>query len=137
MSTDYSSVIFTRNSKIISKDKPCTLYNTKTKWPYFQELLKTTLDNSILLRTNNDITRAVESSKLNAVQQAFWSAMLTSICNPDINIVYSPAIKRNLAEKRKLRRLWQTNRCPVTKNKLNRAIKALKNLLNSERNQGI
>jgi len=33
--------------------------------------------------------------------------------------------------------LWQTNRCPVLKTKLNKAIKALKNLLETERNQGI
>jgi len=33
--------------------------------------------------------------------------------------------------------LWQTNRFPVLKTKLNKAIKALKNLLETERNQGI
>jgi len=33
--------------------------------------------------------------------------------------------------------LWQTNRCPVLKTKLNKTIKALKNLLETERNQGI
>jgi len=38
--------------------------------------------------------------------------------NPDINIEYSP-IKEELAEKRKLRKLWQSNRCPILKNELN------------------
>jgi len=33
--------------------------------------------------------------------------------------------------------LWQANRCPILKTKLNQAIKALKNLLDSEKNQGI
>jgi len=46
-------------------------------------------------------------------------------------------MKEKIAEERKLRKLWQTNRCPIMKNKLNRAIKALINLLDSERNQGI
>jgi len=55
--------------------------------------------------------------------------------NSEINIEYSPAIKEKLAEKRKLRKLCQINRYPVLKNELNRAIKALKNLLNVERNQ--
>jgi len=50
---------------------------------------------------------------------------------------YSSAIKDKFAEKRKLRKLWQTNTCPVLKTKLNKAIKALKNLLETERNQGI
>jgi len=48
---------------------------------------------------------------------------------------YSCAIKDKLAEKRKLHKLWQTNRCPALKIKLNRAIKAFKNLL--EKNQGM
>jgi len=38
------------------KNKPYTLCNVKTDWPYFQEILKTTLDNSIPLKTENDIT---------------------------------------------------------------------------------
>jgi len=42
------------------KNKPCTLCNIKTDWPYFQELLKTTLDNSIPLKTDDDITNTVE-----------------------------------------------------------------------------
>jgi len=57
--------------------------------------------------------------------------------NSKIHIEYSPVIKEKIAEKMKLRKLWQTNRCPVLKNKLNRAIKTLKNLLDMERNQGI
>jgi len=62
-----------------------------------------------------------------AVQQAAWSATPTS-SNSEINIEYSPALKE---------KLWQANRYPVLKNKLNRAIKALKNLLDMERNQRI
>jgi len=50
---------------------------------------------------------------------------------------FSSAIKDKLAEKRKLRKLWQINRCPVLKTKLNRAIKVFKNPLETERNQGI
>jgi len=43
------------------KDKLCTLCNAKTKWPYFQKILKITLHNSIPLKTDDDITCAVES----------------------------------------------------------------------------
>jgi len=57
----------------------------------------------------------------------------------EIHIESLPAIKENIAEKRKLRKLWlrklYTNRCSVLKNKLNRVIKTLKNLL--KKNQGI
>jgi hypothetical protein len=59
--SDHSLVIFAINSKTTTKGKPYTLCNAKTKWPYFQELLKTTLNNSVSLKTDDDITRAVES----------------------------------------------------------------------------
>jgi len=99
----------------------------------FQELLKTTLDNSIPLKI--DITCSVKRFNY-AAQQAAWSATPIS-SNSEIHVEYSLAIKEKIAKKRKLCKLWQTNRCQVLKNKLNRAIKALKNLLNMERNQGI
>jgi len=57
-----------------------------------------------------------------------WSATPTN-SNSKIDIEYSLAIKEKLAEKRKLRKLWQINKFPILKNKLNRDIKALKNLL--------
>jgi len=100
LSSDHFPVIFTINNKIMIKGKSCTLSNAKIKWPYFQELLKTTLDNSILLKTDN-IIRAVESFNY-AVQQAAWSATPTSsnqyrifICN-----------KRRTSKKRKLHKWW-------------------------------
>jgi len=56
----------------MTKSKSCTLLNlcnTRIKWPYFQEILRTTLDNSIPLKTDDDdITCTVESFKC-AVQQ--------------------------------------------------------------------
>jgi hypothetical protein len=60
-----------------------------------------TFDNSILLKTDGDITRVVESFN-NAVQHITWSATPAS-SNPDIDIEYS-SIKEERAEKRKL---WQ------------------------------
>ncbi|KAH0950380.1 hypothetical protein HN011_009491 [Eciton burchellii] len=56
--------------------------------------------------------------------------------NPDINIKYSSAMKEELAEFSEAMANCPVlkNRCPVLKNKLNRVIKALKNLLDLERN---
>jgi hypothetical protein len=73
------------------KDKPCILCNAKTKWLYFQELLNTTLNNSISLKTDDDMTRAIENFNY-TVQQTAWSAIPTS-SKPNINIEYSPAKK--------------------------------------------
>jgi len=39
-SSDHSPVILTVYSKIMIKNKPCTLCDVKEEWPYFQELFK-------------------------------------------------------------------------------------------------
>jgi len=64
MSLDHSSIIFTINSKIMIKSKPCTLCNTETKRFYFQALLTSILDNSIPLKIDDDIICAVENFNL-------------------------------------------------------------------------
>jgi len=84
LSSDHSPVIFIINSKIMTKNKPCTLCNVKTDWLYFQKLLKTTLDNSIPLKTEDDITNAIERFNQTVIvisnfnQQVIWSATPTS-----------------------------------------------------------
>jgi len=88
---------------VITKDRPCTLHYAKIDWSYFQELLTTSLKNSISLKTENDIICAVESF-IHEVQQAAWNA--TPVCkSANTNFEYSSAIKDKLAEKRKLHKL--------------------------------
>jgi hypothetical protein len=59
--SDYFPIVFKVNSKIITKNKPCTFCNVKTKRLYFQELLKTISNNSIPLKTDDNIICAGES----------------------------------------------------------------------------
>jgi hypothetical protein len=60
--------------------------------------LKTTLDNFILSKTDDDIKyRAVKSFNC-GVQQTIWSAMPIS-SSPDINVEYTSAIKEKLTKK--------------------------------------
>jgi len=59
---------------------------------YFQELLRTILNNSIPLRTDDDITCAIESFNN-------WSTTLIS-SNSKINIEYSLAIKEKGSRKK-------------------------------------
>jgi len=58
---DHSIIIITVNSKVMTKSKLCSLHNTKTNWPNFQELLMITLHNSIPLKTDDVIICIVES----------------------------------------------------------------------------
>jgi len=88
----------------MTKSKSYTLHKLKTNWSFCQKLL-INLDNSIPLKT--DIICAIEN--FNAVQRV-WNATNKNL---DINIENSSAIKGKLAEKKKLHKLWQNNRCPV------------------------
>jgi len=82
----------------MTKNKPCTLYNVQTDWSYFQELLKTTtLDNSILLKTEDNTTNAVERFN-QTVQQVAWSAMPTS-SNSEIHRILTGNQRKNSREK--------------------------------------
>jgi len=81
----------------MTKNKPCTLWNAKTEWPYFQELLKTTLDNSIPLKTDDDITCAVERN--HAVQQAAWRATPTAIQKSIYDRILTGNQRKNSREK--------------------------------------
>jgi len=95
----------------MTKNKPCTICNAKIEWLCFQELLKTTLDNSIPLKIDEDmhvhITCAVERFN-HGIHQVIWSA--TSSSNSKIHIEYLLVIKEKIAKESKLRKLWQTNR---------------------------
>jgi len=96
-----SPIIMTVNSTIMTKSKLCILHNVKTNWSNFQELLTTTLDNSILLKIDNNIVCTIDSFN-HAVQQDVSNVTGSSL---DINTEYSSAIEDKLAENRKLRKL--------------------------------
>jgi hypothetical protein len=84
----------------MTKGKYCTFHNAQNKQAYFQELLMITLENSVLLKIDNDILCAIESFN-HAIQQAVWNA--TPMCgNLDIDIEYSSAIKDKVTEKKQV-----------------------------------
>lgn len=100
---DHSVVIFTVNKKFIQKDKPCTLYNIKTNWLFFQHLNEN-LNTNIPLKTSEDVTHAVEHLNL-IVQQAAWIATPVSRgldTGNTFTLTCTPEIKYKIKEKRKL-----------------------------------
>lgn len=60
LSSDHSSVLLTLSSKIITKCKPCVLYNNKTNWLLSQELVTPNLNTQIRLKSEADIAKALE-----------------------------------------------------------------------------
>ncbi|KAH0945851.1 hypothetical protein HN011_003952 [Eciton burchellii] len=103
----------------MTKSKLCILHNVKTNWSNFQELLTTTLDNSILLKIDNNIVCTIDSFN-HAVQQDVSNATGSSL---DINTEYSSAIEDKLAENRKLQTRRYKNICNQLLSKLLKRLK--------------
>lgn len=87
------------------------------------------------LKTPEDIVYAVESFNT-TVQDAAWKSISLNE-NIDINLRFSSKIIEKVSEKRKLRKQLQKSRCPHLKTRLNHAIKELKDLLESEKNNNV
>lgn len=134
LSSDHSPVLLTLSSKVLEKEKPCILSNKRTDWEYFRLQVEETLNTSIPLKTEYEITESIEHFN-QCIQQAAWNATPLNSAKDSVNESSVP-VRLKVAEKRKLRKQWQT-RSPELKSKLNKVTKSLRKMLNSERNQGI
>jgi exonuclease III len=136
LSSDHSPVLIKLSIEIIERTKQPTLSNTHTNWDEFKRLIETKLDPKIPLKNEENILNAVEQFN-SVIQQAAWNS--TPVIPPGKDNIqdYPIIIKEKIAEKRKIRKQWQTNRTPANKRLLNRAIQQLKEILNCFKNQGI
>ena len=135
LSSDHSPVLLEFSSKVIESEKPCVLCSKKTNWEYYKTQVEKTLNMFLPLKTENDITEAVEHFN-QCIQQAAWNATPanSTMRNADES---SALVRQKIAEKRQIRKQWQITRSPELKRKLNKAIKNLHNLLKSEANDNI
>lgn len=113
----------------------CVLHGRKTDWNLFREIINSSLNIKVVLKSEEHIIAAVEHFN-STVQNAAWESSPPRI-NKDSKLIYPSTILDKVAENRNLRRLWQQTGCPRTKTILNYTIKELKKLLHDERNKGI
>lgn len=107
----------------------------KTNWNLFRELLNVQVNCKISLKTHEEVEIAIDTFN-NIVQKAAWES--TPVNYNTKNVKLCPVnVKTKIAEKRKLRKLWQKTRSPHDKTKLNKTTKQLKELINSEQNKAI
>lgn len=126
-SSDHTPVICTLSTTIICQEPRDTLYNRKTDWASFQEYIQENANLNIPLKTEEDIENAAWYTT-NLIQSAAWMSTPFIEYNPQ-NQDYTLVIRKKLAEKRKLRRQWQTGRNAHDKRALNKAQKELKQML--------
>lgn len=138
LSSDHSPVIATLSSSAILVDRPLRLSSNLTDWFVFRELVNNSLSLNVPLKTHDEIEEAVELFN-NTIQKCAFQATpnpKTGTCINQMN--YPVHIKKQIAEKRRLRRIWHNTRNPRDKNAFNRAAQDLKRLLikfNNERFQ--
>lgn len=135
LSSDHSPVLVNLNMNAVQAPEACKLHNRKTDWDLFRNLVTTSINQNIILKSDTDIEEAVEHFN-EIIQKAAWEA------TPEPKRKEDPPqcplrVRELIAEKRRMRKIWQTNRYPSNKKKLNNITAKLKMLLVEVRNQSV
>ena len=126
-----SLVIATVGSAIIENPPNNLIHNQLTNWHLFREVFNHSTSASISLKTKEDIGTAIEylnTSIINAIRSS--TPTKTSISKHE----YPYYILNKITEKRRLRRVWQTQSTPDDKGKLNNATRKLTKIIKKYKN---
>jgi len=135
LSSDHSPVIIALHSRFVPTPSAPTLSTKLTNWTTFRTLLQASLTLQVPLKTAQDIEGYVHHL-VQTIQQAAWNSTPPPHTTPPKHTCTQP-IKQKIAEKRKLRKRWQTTRSPQDKTAFNKAVNELKQLLYEEKQQAI
>ena len=127
------TIVATIYSTIIENKPNGFIHNQLTNWQLFREVFNHSTSASISLKTKENIETATEylnTSIINAIRSS--TPTKTSISKHE----YPHYILNKIAEKRRLRRVWQTHRTPDDKRKLNNATKKLTKIIKKYKNDG-
>ena len=130
-SSDHSPVIATVGSAIIENPPNDLVHNQLINWQLFREVFNHSTSASISLKTKENIETATEylnTSIINAIRSS--TPTKTSISKHE----YPHYILNKITEKRRLRRVWQTQRTPDDKRKLNNATRKLTKIIKKYKN---
>ncbi|KOB70597.1 Uncharacterized protein OBRU01_15674 [Operophtera brumata] len=99
-----------------------------TNWDSFRDIVDDTLKLKVALKSSGDVDNATMQFT-NTIQTACWR------CTPQkseygMRLKNVPwEIRKRIQEKRRLRRVWHTSRCPSDKTALNKAMLELKTMI--------
>ncbi|KAJ8737403.1 hypothetical protein PYW07_000674 [Mythimna separata] len=132
-SSDHTPIILRLCKTAIHYEPNDVLYNYKTDWDNFREYVEDKIDLNLPLKSPEDVDNACLYIT-NLIQVAAWNSTpeLKRLANSSLTPI---EVRRKIAEKRRLRRIWQTSRNEQDKTLLNRAIKELKEILANVKNE--
>lgn len=131
--SDHTPVIATVSGTIIEKDRIERLYNKRTNWEYYKHQIEQKINLNIPLKTEPDVELAI--NHLNNIIQESSRESTPDIPVRRLNQNCPIIVKQKIAEKRRLRRIWQRTRYPQDKNRYDKASRELKNLITNLKNK--
>ena len=126
LSSDHSPIVI---NLLTTLEPPPSqyLYNKKTDWDFYRDIVKSQLLCNISLKQPDDIDKATVYLNDVLVEAATVATPASAISRTN---TYTPEfIKSKIKEKRKLRKTWQRTRLPLHKTVYNRAVVEVKLLL--------
>lgn len=133
-SSDHSYVIATISTTIIKTTPKPSLYNNKTNWTQFKDMISAKIQLNLRLKTPQEIDEAT-NHLITTIQNCAWAATPTieNKIRSEINV--PNAILQLVREKRRARARWQRTRNPEDKRRLNRLINNLKNVIKQNKQE--
>ena len=132
-SSNHTPVMLTVSATILKHESCKPLYNSKTDWDSFRDLVDEMLDLKVALKTCEDIDSAVKTLT-NTIQVACWESTSEDVHLSARHKIVPWEIRQKILEKRRLRRVWHTSRLQEDKAALNSAARALKIMIEDVNN---
>ncbi|KOB64408.1 Uncharacterized protein OBRU01_24153, partial [Operophtera brumata] len=116
------------DESVLLQDKEVTLYNKQTDWDSFRDIVDDTLKLKVALKSSGDVDNATMQFT-NTIQTTCWR-LTPQKSEYGMRLKNVPGeIRKRIQEKRRLRRVWHTSRCPSDKTALNKAMFELKTMI--------
>lgn len=134
LSSDHSPIMITLSTQLKPVDPPSPprLCNKLMNWELFRKDIESNLKVDVPFKFDIDIEEViVQITKV--IQYAGWNSTPKPAITFKDNAYLPVDITEKLADKRRLRRLWQTSRPPSRQKRLNRAARELKVLLSGHK----
>lgn len=135
LSSDHSPVLATISTAVIKRQINKKLYNKHTDWNKYRNHINEHLSLDIPLLAPDDVDAAIDLINESIVSAAAYATPTLGDQQFTQTIQYPTYVKRKIAEKRRLRRVWQNSRNYMDKANFNRAAQNLKRSLYNLKNQ--
>lgn len=135
LSSDHSPLVLTLSASVITKNKPARLTSPRTDWETFKWFIEDKINIKLSLKSNDDVDNAAQYLTTLIQEAAVFATPQTRQKEEHLNL--PKHIRDLIAEKRRMRNKWQTQRNPYDKRILNSLTRKLTSLLHKRHNDAL